>query len=158
MTDLGRRVSDIVIRLRHMAKALGFDLPALLNDAADEIERLRASVAQSTGLDAIQFIALLELLEEAADHVPTELNHRINNVLEYHTDHDTVSSLSSTHRAPGHTDLMVTPESIDIFLDAHPLPLECPRCKGMGRVGIMACNDCGATGQAPVSSKKCGEK
>jgi hypothetical protein len=32
---------DLVLRLRHMAKLLGFDLPALLNEAADEIERLR---------------------------------------------------------------------------------------------------------------------
>lgn len=32
---------DIVERLRHMAKLLGYDLPDLLGEAADEIERLR---------------------------------------------------------------------------------------------------------------------
>ncbi len=38
---------DLVARLRHMAKLSGnFDLPALFNEAADEIERLRAGHAQ----------------------------------------------------------------------------------------------------------------
>ncbi len=36
--------TDIVKRLRHMAKLLGFDLPALLTEAADEIEKLRAQL------------------------------------------------------------------------------------------------------------------
>ena len=50
-------------------------------------------------LNAIQFIALLEILEECAEHVTPELEARIKNVLGYHTDHDTVSSLPSTLRA-----------------------------------------------------------
>lgn len=29
-----------------------------------------------------------------------------------------------TANAPGHTDLMVTPESIDAFMEANPLPLD----------------------------------
>jgi hypothetical protein len=35
--------ADIVARLRHMARLLGFDLPVLLNEAADEIDRLRSN-------------------------------------------------------------------------------------------------------------------
>lgn len=50
--DAGGRLivseNDLVLRLRHMAKLLGFDLPALLNEAADEIERLRRA-AEKTG-------------------------------------------------------------------------------------------------------------
>lgn len=41
-------MTDIVERLRHLAKLLGFDLTATLNEAADEIARLRA---------ALQFVA-----------------------------------------------------------------------------------------------------
>lgn len=34
--------------------------------------------------------------------------------------------------------------------DAWDLPgKECPNCKGHGRVGIRACNHCGATGRVP---------
>ena len=36
---------DIVERLRHMTKLLGFDMPDLLNSAADEIVQLRCRVA-----------------------------------------------------------------------------------------------------------------
>ena len=50
-------MADIVQRLRHLAKLLGLDLPAILNEAADEIERLRKdierlqSLAESMGED-----------------------------------------------------------------------------------------------------------
>lgn len=35
---------------------------------------------------------------------------------------------------------------LEAFFKARP---ECPHCKGHGRVGIMACNPCGATGVSP---------
>lgn len=35
---------------------------------------------------------------------------------------------------------------------------ECPRCRGHGRVGIMACNDCGATGVVVSSTNQGGGK
>jgi hypothetical protein len=33
------------------------------------------------------------------------------------------------------------------WMELRSLNTECPSCKGHGRVGIMACNDCGATGR-----------
>lgn len=35
---------------------------------------------------------------------------------------------------------------------------ECPRCRGHGRVDIMACNDCGATGVVVSSTSQGGDK
>lgn len=35
---------------------------------------------------------------------------------------------------------------------------ECPRCKGQGRVGMIACNDCGATGSVVTSTNQGGGK
>lgn len=87
----------------------------VLADCIEMIERLRAestSLREANNtfadhaihgpaqgpLDAIQFVAILEVLEECSDYAPAELRARAKNLLGYHTDHDTVSSLSSTTR------------------------------------------------------------
>lgn len=40
------------------------------------------------------------------------------------------AALSQPAAAPGHTDLMVTPESIDAFMQANPLPTDQPAVAG----------------------------
>lgn len=42
---------------------------------------------------------------------------------------------------------------LDAFFKSRP---ECPNCKGQGRVGVMACNDCGATGVVLPSTNRTG--
>jgi len=51
--------TDIVLRLRHLAKLLGvghFDIPARFNEAADEIERLRGHVPSSQEQDFVDML------------------------------------------------------------------------------------------------------
>lgn len=40
------------------------------------------------------------------------------------------------------------PHAVASYRDIFPAPTACPECHGMGRRGVLACNTCGATGQA----------
>jgi hypothetical protein len=65
--------------------------------------------------------------EFLAQYTADQLKIRIDEVyaaLEWKSSSDASSVTSTNCEAPGHTDLMVTPESIDAWLEKNPLP-EC---------------------------------
>ncbi len=64
------------------------------NKLYDENRSLRSQLDKAnSALNDVQFIAILEVLEECADFVPDELEARAYNLLDYHRDHDTASKL-----------------------------------------------------------------
>lgn len=72
-----------------------YELLTRAEAAEREVTRLREQLGkEKSPLNAIQFIALLEVLEECAIFVPGDLEARVYNLLDYHRDHDTASKLS----------------------------------------------------------------